>query len=404
MALKNKYQREKQQYSTDGGITWFDVTPPNYRKGRVIETASEDCNYGLEYLTTEALSSGYISFGTVTYYDSSSSSAKEPLDKATIAYSKNNGEWVYQNTSYASISVSVVAGDIVRWKGLYNDLTANVITTYEKNGGSYQYKSFSNTTANINVYGNVKSLLYGDNFTTFDETGKTVCIRGVFGSSSSSSRTFLHSAENLILPANMAEDAYRQLFYNQTNLTTAPELPAITLVEYCYQNMFYNCTSLVTAPELPATTLANYCYDNMFYGCTSLVTAPALPATTLANYCYRYMFARCTSLVTAPELPATTLTSSCYTGMFYNCTSLVTAPELPATTLTVSCYSGMFQGCTSLNYIKAMFTTTPGTTYTNLWVQNVAATGTFVKNSAATWEVTGNNGIPSGWTVQTASE
>ena len=44
MALKNKYQRQKEQYSTDGGITWIDVSPPNYRKGRLIEMGSEDCN------------------------------------------------------------------------------------------------------------------------------------------------------------------------------------------------------------------------------------------------------------------------------------------------------------------------------------------------------------------------
>ena len=63
----------------------------------------------------------------------------------------------------------------------------------------------------------------------------------------------------------------------------------------------------------------------------------------------------------------------------------------------------MFLGCTSLNYIKAMFTTTPSTTYTANWVNGVSATGTFVKNSAASWTTTGNNGIPNGWTVQTAS-
>jgi hypothetical protein len=51
-----------------------------------------------------------------------------------------------------------------------------------------------------------------------------------------------------------------------------------------------------------------------------------------------------------------------------------------------------------------MFTTTPGTTNTRDWVNGVAASGTFVKNSAATWTTTGNNGVPTGWTVQTASE
>ena len=89
--------------------------------------------------------------------------------------------------------------------------------------------------------------------------------------------------------------------------------------------------------------------------------------------------------------------------MFYGCTNLTTAPVLPATTLVQSCYSSMFRGCTSLNYIKATFTTTPSSTYTSNWVNGVSATGTFVKNSAATWTTTGNNGIPTGWTVETAS-
>lgn len=89
--------------------------------------------------------------------------------------------------------------------------------------------------------------------------------------------------------------------------------------------------------------------------------------------------------------------------MFEGCTSLTTAPVLPATTLISNCYESMFDGCTSLNYIKAMFTTTPSNTYTNNWVKNVAANGTFVKNSAAQWYVTGINGIPNGWTVQTAT-
>jgi hypothetical protein len=89
--------------------------------------------------------------------------------------------------------------------------------------------------------------------------------------------------------------------------------------------------------------------------------------------------------------------------MFNGCTNLASAPELPATTLTNSCYYRMFYNCTNLNYIKAMFTTTPSSTYTSYWVNGVSATGTFVKNSAAQWDVSGVNGIPNGWTVETAS-
>ena len=115
------------------------------------------------------------------------------------------------------------------------------------------------------------------------------------------------------------------------------------------------------------------------------------------------MFYGCTSLTAAPELPATTLASQCYSSMFRGCTSLTTAPELPATTLVNKCYQYMFYGCTSLNYIQAMFTTTPSTSYTSNWVSGVASSGTFVKNGAATWDVSGVNGVPNGWTVETAA-
>ena len=89
--------------------------------------------------------------------------------------------------------------------------------------------------------------------------------------------------------------------------------------------------------------------------------------------------------------------------MFQGCTSLTTAPELPATTLKYACYNYMFSGCTNLNYIKALFTTTPSTSYMNNWVNGVASSGTFVKNSAATWTSScGISTYPCNWTVETA--
>lgn len=227
------------------------------------------------------------------------------------------------------------------------------------------------STCKFKVSGNIMSLIFGDNFE--DKTDLTNC-----------------------------NYCFCYLFYNCSHLVDASNLilPATTLAEGCYQNMFYGCNSLTSAPQiLPATTLAMQCYDSMFHGCSSLTAAPELPATTLAVSCYINMFHGCSSLTTAPVLPATTLASSCYNNMFYNCTSLTTAPELPATTLERSCYTSMFYNCTNLNYIKAMFTTTPSSSYTLNWVSGVASTGTFVKNPDATWDVTGNSGVPTGWDI-----
>ena len=328
-------------------------------------------NKGLteKYLTFKALEDGTFSF-----------------TKSGVNYSIDGGEtWTELAANTGTPTVS--AGGTIMFKATLTPETSNGIGHFVSTG---RYE----------VMGNPYSLLYGDGFESVrDLTGKNGALRQLFSGS-----TGLTSAENLSLPATtLAQYCYYYMFNGCTSLTTAPELPATTLADFCYTGMFIGCTSLTTAPELPATTLTGRCYTSMFRICTSLTTAPELPATTLNVNCYSYMFNGCTSLTTAPELPATTLDQSCYNSMFGGCTSLTTAPELPATTLANSCYESMFGGCTTLNYIKAMFTTTPSSTYTSNWVNGVASTGTFVKNSAAEWTTTGVDGIPTGWTVETAS-
>ncbi len=219
-----------------------------------------------------------------------------------------------------------------------------------------------------------------------------------------------------ILPATtLANYCYNYMFIGCSALTQAPTLPATTLANYCYQYMFQNCTGLKQAPTLPATTLATYCYKSMFQGCTNIITAPALPATTLATYCYNSMFMGCSNLDLNDgyELPASTLANNCYQYMFKNCTALTYAPYLRAQTLVSNCYTQMFYGCVELRQIYATFTTTPSTTYTSGWVTNVNTypphlggdtPGTFYKNKAATWDVSGNNGIPTKWNVVLVSK
>ena len=202
----------------------------------------------------------------------------------------------------------------------------------------------------------------------------------------------------------MAQNSCSTMFSYCSNLTVAPELPATTMGESCYYYMFRDCTSLTSTPELPAMTLATNCYKTMFSGCSSIVTAHDLPATELAVSCYDNMFISCTSLVNAPKLPATTLVTKCYYMMFYNCKSLTTAPDLPATTLVNSCYEGMFYSCSSLNYVKCTATSISASRCLMSWLRNVAETGTFVKAAGVDNWPTGESGIPSGWTVQTATE
>lgn len=258
-----------------------------------------------------------------------------------------SGTFTFTPMNYNTISYSIDNGET--WT-VGNSVTVNsgnkVLWKGSMTPNNSGIGAFSST-ANFDAQGNIMSLLFGDEFIgKVDLTGKDYAFNSLFNNSK------IMSAENLILPAT-------------------------TLIKYCYLSMFLNCALLTIAPELPATTLKTYCYQTMFQGCTSLTIAP--------------------------KLPATALTTNCYYSMFKGCTSLITIPELPAINLANNCYGYMFNGCSSLNYIKAMFTTTPSTNYTNKWLAGVSSGGTFVKNSAATWNVTGSDGIPRGWTVETAS-
>lgn len=209
------------------------------------------------------------------------------------------------------------------------------------------------------------------------------------------------------LPATtLTESCYEEMFKYCNHLSSAPALPATTLAESCYKSMFELCSALTNAPELPAMTMAESCYESMFEECDLLTTAPALPATTLASACYANMFESCNALTSAPALPATSLTYRCYDSMFRGCTSLQTAPDLPATQLTIGCYNSMFMNCSSLNSIKAMFISDPGNDCL-YWFDGAGSgqSGTFYKNSAATWSNDNTNvNIPGGWTVITVSE
>ena len=207
------------------------------------------------------------------------------------------------------------------------------------------------------------------------------------------------------LPATiLAKGCYKDMFQRCENLVEAPNLPATTLAYGCYEDMFHSCTSITKAPVLPATIMAAYCYYMMFRGCTNLIEVPELHSTSLANGCYYRMFGGCTNLKTAPELPATTLADRCYESMFEMCENLEKAPELPAKTLESRCYWGMFWHCYKLNYIKCLATDISASDCMDEWVNDVAANGIFYKDANMNNWPTGNSGIPSGWTVQDASE
>ena len=286
-------------------------------------------DYSRDYLTLEAV--GNTSFWFIARDDVNHS--------RTIYFSVDDGQTWTQTTSTSSATpfVTINAGEHILLKG--NNMT---YADYNSSTTSYDENMFSTTSGQFIAYGNIMSLVYGDNFI----------------------------GQNTLT----GDHNFSMLFST---------------------NNFMNAENLI----LPATTLTPYCYSGMFNGAVGLSNAPKLPATTLAPYCYSLMFSHCTyNLITAPELPATTLAEGCYSGMFDTCQYLTTAPELPATTLVDWCYNSMFISCKSLNNIKMLATDVSANRCLNYWVYDVSSTGTFTKKSSTTLP-RGDAGIPSGWTV-----
>lgn len=346
----------------------------------------------------------YVTTGGTIYWKASNASLTR-----TIQYSKDSGSsWTSVTSSTSGAAISVSAGETVMFKGTNS--------AYGNSSGYYNY--FSTTDAAFQVYGNLASLV------NYNYSLSPYGLRSLF---TGCTRMSSHASKDLVIPFStigsyglaytfngctgitLPPDMYRTttvnsygcqyMFNGCTGLLYAPKLPATSLNNYAYYYMFNNCRALTAAPELPATRVYTYSYANMFYGCTGLKVAPELPATTLGTYCYYGMFRGCTGLTAAPALSATILQNNCYAYMFYGCTGLSSAPVLPATTLVSGCYNSMFYNCSKLAYVKALFTTTPGTSYTSSWLSGVASSGTFVKSSSASWSVSGVSGIPTGWKI-----
>lgn len=346
----------------------------------------------------------------------------EALEDMTVAFSTNAIEYSLDNSTWEVLEVDTPTPTISAGSKVYFR-ASGIIPPQDPPGIASGMGTFT-MSGRCNAGGSVMSMIYGEDYRDQYEIPNKFQFHSLFKGCP------IVDASKLSLPATtitrmcyaymfsycdsliaapelpalaVAYQSYIYMFEHCTSLTTPPELPATQLDVYCYSHMFQGCTSLTTAPELPAKYAPNECYGYMFADCTSLVDAPSLPATGLDDACYGNMFENCTSLTTAPELSATEVSDFCYSGMFRGCTNLKIAPVLPATTLVRYCYRNMFSGCTALSYIKMLATKISAENCLDGWVSEVASEGTFVKNSAASWNKRGASGVPYGWTIEYAA-
>lgn len=230
----DKYIDVYSQVSYDGGTTWETTATTSV----MVEHNSEDCGYiPIDYSTQ---------YFTISYSGSVGASIKwSNTNMSKIKYSHDNGATWETFDNYGTIMSN---GDKLLLKG------SNISTSYANGMGHISIGGA--TSGSFELYGNIMSLVYGDDFA--DKTsfgGKDYVFKGLL-----SGNTEIQSATNLIMPAT-------------------------TLSNYCYYNMFNGCTSLITAPELPATTLVNRCYYLMFNNCTNLNYIKCLATDISATDC-----------------------------------------------------------------------------------------------------------------------
>lgn len=266
--------------------------------------------------------------------------------------------------------------------GFHSDYSTLIIST--DNGSTWSVFT-DNSTITLNEG---DSVMAKGNFTTVvDETEHSYLF--------SINQFHITGSGSVSVEGNMMSLLYGDDFSDKRSLSN---------FKAAFAGLFEDCTAITDVENLllPATTLSENCYCGLFEGCSRLINSPRLPALQMQRLCYVAMFSSCTSLTTPPDLPSTNLATYCYDAMFFSCTSLTRAPYLPALNLPQGAYLAMFQGCSNLSYVSANFITditqSPGN-QTERWLKDVAETGTFIYNPERLWNVTGINGIPTGWTA-----
>ena len=263
----------------------------------------------------------------------------------TLSYSLDDGEtWTTTTISGTVTFGTINTGQKIIFKGT-NTKFASAWDTY----------NYFNATKQFKVYGNIMSLINGDDFKTNYEfnSSTTHHCAGLFRT------TYLVDASNLILPAlTIYSSSYNGMFRGATALQHGPQMLATTPIstgtEHC-SSMFEECINLEEPIEINFTTLAKQC-------------------------CFRMFCMNRKSKITTPKMTK--------------------SPILRCQTAAEDCYKEMFVGNGNLNEITCLLTTSTGGTTD--WVKYAgAATGTFYKSPLKNdWPQNSVSGVPSGWTVE----
>ena len=393
----SKYKLEKQQKSTDSGVTWTDTGAT--RKGNLIASCSDDC--GAE-ITAKSISNcsyditassltkqwgssicvnlditlrnatGVKTFITTIRNKDKTGSTVDWINYETISTQDGN-IWCFDLNEITEDKECEIVWRIDDKYTLVQDLT--VKTNQRDYSSEYMtfeavedgaYLKFDNRNPYPHAYFKIND---GEWFYKKSSNSQTIIIADNL---KKGDKIYVKSNLHFWIDRGRDDDVFNirglKVYGNIMSLVYGDDFVGkTTMSDRNFQNLFAH-TGLTSAKNLilPATTIKLNAYDGMFKGCTSLTDAPELPATTLEGYCYK--------------------------EMFYNCTSLTKAPVLPATTVPSWGYYGMFKDCSSLNYFKS-YATDENAYGVDHCLENVSDSGEFYGKRGGPIQA------PNGWTI-----
>lgn len=237
-----------------------------------VSDAEEDCPYYPSY-SAMPLTFEILSGGTVWLYSQYPDTAPDKK----LEYSLNDGPWQEMLGKYnppIEERIQVEAGDLIRFRGVKTDNNRIGFTNLWR---------INTEDAAYNICGNIMSIIYPDDFEN-KELSDGMRFQSCFGGYDYDAGGPI-SAENLILPDNVVQRCYYQMFYYAKNLKIGPVLPADMLEGACYYHMFAGCksieqiTMLATKPEpinpdqpLPEDTRWSACLNGILYEANSTGT------------------------------------------------------------------------------------------------------------------------------------
>lgn len=167
--------------------------------------------------------------------------------------------------------------------------------------------------------------------------------------------------------------------FNGLDISIPKELPKRFAILNNAGHMYANCANLTKVMNLSNIRKIDYA-DYMYSNCTSLTEVSDNNNVNEINDC-QYMYSGCTNLKTGMDL------------------SKVKVIKKPMYNWITNGFCNMYNNCSKLEEIIAPNISVWDTNKFTNWVKGVAANGTFYKPKGL--EIpTGNNGIPTGWTVK----